>query len=114
MYLEEPARQQHRSGIHDSDEIELNEVCSHLDPVQMCKVFMVLLSKQYINQNAPSDFHLEQDSYPVALLIRLCHMNSMVFDKIELVKKLIIPLLDLVTLAEVSGPSAHLTLHILY
>lgn len=41
-------------------------------------------------------------------------MNSMVFDKIELVKKLIIPLLDLVTLAEVSGPSAHLTLHILY
>lgn len=33
MYLEEPARQQHRSGIHDSDEIELNEVCSHLDPV---------------------------------------------------------------------------------
>ena len=75
---------------------------------------MMLLSRQYINQNAPTDFHLDQDSYPISFMIHLCHMNSTVFDKTDIVKKLIVPLTDLMQLSEVSGPQARQTLHLLH
>ena len=36
----------------------LTEICAELDIVHISKVFMMLLSHNYINQNAPPEFHI--------------------------------------------------------
>jgi hypothetical protein len=34
----------------------MDKICSQLDAIQISKVFLLLLSKEYVNQNAAKEF----------------------------------------------------------
>jgi hypothetical protein len=39
----------------------MHKICANLDAIQITKVFMVLLSKDYVNLNAAKEFQLKKD-----------------------------------------------------
>jgi len=82
--------------------VSLAEICAELDVVQMSKVFMMLLSHAYINQNAQPEFHIKTQCFTCEFLINVCHLNNTVFEKVLIVKKVIVPIVDGVRLEEVA------------
>ena len=61
---------------------------------------MMLLSKNYINQNAPKEFHIK-NSLVAEYVINICNLNNLKFKKVDIVKKVIIPLIDLLSIDEI-------------
>lgn len=39
----------------------METICAELDPIQITKVFLLLLSKDYVNSNAAKEFQLSKD-----------------------------------------------------
>ena len=59
---------------------------------------MVLLSQKYINENAPSEFHLKK-SIGLEFLLNLLHMSTF-FSNVNEITKVIVPLFESVNLEE--------------
>ena len=61
---------------------------------------MMLLSKNYINENAPSEFHIK-NSFITEFIINICHLNNSEFNKVIVVKKVILFLIDSLKIDEI-------------
>lgn len=61
---------------------------------------MVLLSKNYINQNAPKEFHIK-NSLVAEYVINICNLNNSKFKKVEIVKKVISLIIDSLNIDEI-------------
>lgn len=73
----------------------MESICSELDAVQISKVFMLLLSKEYINTNAAKDFKANVD-LNAEFFMAFCHLNTHKFKKVAIVKEFLSPLVDYV------------------
>ena len=73
----------------------LEDILKELDPIQITKVFLLLLSKEYIQQNAAKEFKLSMD-FNVHFLLTVCHLNAMHFKKVGIVKEFISEIVDYV------------------
>ena len=71
----------------------MQTICSQLDPVQITKVFLLLLSKDYVNTNAAKEFHLERD-LPLDFLLLLTLANATKFKKVAVVKDYLGAIID--------------------
>lgn len=71
----------------------MQTICSQLDPVQITKVFLLLLSKDYVNSNAAKEFHLERD-IPLDFLLLLTIANATKFKKVAIVKDYLGAIID--------------------
>ena len=71
----------------------MQTICSQLDPVQITKVFLLLLSKDYVNTNAAKEFHLERD-LPLDFLLLLTLANATKFKKVAIVKDYLGAIID--------------------
>ena len=56
----------------------MEKICAELDPVQITKVFLLLLSKEYLNMNKACEFEYEED-YSVDFCYSICLMNREMF-----------------------------------
>ena len=75
----------------------MEKICSELDPVQISKVFMLLLSKEYVNANAAKQFKLTKDLASEFLLI-FAYANSQKLKKVSIVKEFLVPIVDYVNI----------------
>jgi len=71
----------------------MQTICSQLDPIQITKVFLLLLSKEYVNSNAAKEFQLEKD-LPVEFLLILSVANVHKFKKVAIVKDYLSAIVD--------------------
>ena len=71
----------------------MQTICSQLDPVQITKVFLLLISKDYVNTNASKEFHLERD-LPLDFLLLLTLANATKFKKVAIVKDYLGAIID--------------------
>jgi len=79
----------------------MESICSELDAVQISKVFLLLLSKDYVNNNAAKEFHLTKD-LPVEFLLIMACSNAQTLKKVAVVKDFLIPLLDHINISNCS------------
>lgn len=77
----------------------LETICAELDPVQITKVFLLLLSKDYVNVNAAKEFALTKD-LPLEFLLIASYANATRLKKVAVVKEYIASLIDHVSLAD--------------
>jgi hypothetical protein len=71
----------------------MEDIVKDLDPVQITKVFMLLVSKEYVNQNAAKEFKLTKD-LNVEFLLALSYLNSQHFKKVAIVKEYLLNIID--------------------
>jgi hypothetical protein len=64
----------------------MEKICSELDAIQVSKVFLLLLSKDYVNQNAAKEFQLTKD-LPVEFLLNMACVNATKIKKVAIVKE---------------------------
>ena len=50
-------------------------ICAEMDPLQISKVFFLLLSKEYVNANAAKEFQLQND-LGIELLTMMAFLNA--------------------------------------
>ena len=62
---------------------------------------MVLMSKSYINQNVPSAEFKVQRNFNIEFLLNICNMNNFGFNKVQIVKTVITPIVDFIKLDEI-------------
>ena len=62
---------------------------------------MVLMSKSYINQNVPSPEFRVNRNFNIEYLLNICNINNFGFNKVQIVKTVIAPLVDFVKLDEI-------------
>eukprot|EP00347_Sterkiella_histriomuscorum_P002311 403368647 len=75
------------------NQAKMQNIVAQLDPVQISKVFMLLLSKDYVNQNAAKQFRLHKD-LNLEFLIIVCFLNATKFKKVVIVKEFINNIVD--------------------
>ena len=66
----------------------MQKICADLDAAQITKVFMLLLSKDYVNSNAAKEFQLQKD-LTIEFLLNLCCINATKIKKVAIVKEYI-------------------------
>jgi hypothetical protein len=76
----------------------METICAQLDPMQISKVFLLLLSPDYVNAHAAKEFQLEGDLHSHYFL-SVCYMNASHFKKVQIVKEFIAPLSHHIALA---------------
>ena len=72
----------------------MEEICENLEIVRISSLFMVLLSNDYINHNAPQKLFLKE-SFNLNYLINICNLNNTHLKKVQIVKGVICPIIDL-------------------
>ncbi len=90
--------------MSDDSRCQLNQafmekICADLDPLQISKVFLLLLSKDYVNGNAAKQFHLSKD-LPVEFLLQIVHANATKLRKVAIVKEYLALLVEHVNLSD--------------
>ena len=75
----------------------MQNIVKLLDPVQITKVFMLLLSKDYVNLHAAKEFHLKKD-LTVEFLIHMCFLNHKHFKKVVVTKDFIVNIVDYINI----------------
>jgi hypothetical protein len=83
----------------DRGSVELEEICASLDLNQISGLFMLLLSEDYINQNAPEKMKVK-DNFVINYLINICHLNAAEFQKVQIVKTIICRIVDFQNIPE--------------
>ena len=68
------------------NQAHMEKICSELDAIQISKVFLLLLSKDYVNQNAAKEFQLTKD-LPVEFLLNIACVNATKIKKVAIVKE---------------------------
>lgn len=71
----------------------MEHICAQLDAVQISKVFMTLLSKEFVNSNAAKEFNL-QDDLNIEYLLRMAYINNKFFKKVVIVKEFLASIVD--------------------
>jgi hypothetical protein len=71
----------------------MQNICKELDPLQISKVFLLLLAKDYVNNNAAKEFQLTKE-IPLEFLLVIAYINATKLKKVAIVKDFLAPLLD--------------------
>lgn len=77
----------------------MEDICEDLDIVKISGLFMVLLSNDFIKQNAPQKLKMKE-SFNLNFLINICHLNNTNLKKVQIVKSVICPIVDFFDLNE--------------
>ena len=77
----------------------MESICSELDPLQISKVFLLLLSKDYVNSNAAKEFQISKD-LPAEFFLTLAYANAHKIKKVSVVKEYLAPLAEHVNLTQ--------------
>lgn len=77
----------------------METICAELDPVQISKVFLLLLSKEYVNANAAKEFQLSKD-LQVEFFLTLCYCNATRLKKVAVVKEFLGVIVEHINLGE--------------
>ncbi|CDW89230.1 at hook motif family protein [Stylonychia lemnae] len=85
-----------------SQQALMQNIVKELDPIQITKIFMLLLSRDYINQNAAKEFKLNKD-LNIDFLLQICYLNAEVLKKVAIVKEFINQVLDYVDVNKCSN-----------
>ena len=76
----------------------MKQVCASVDFQQMCQILMLFLSRKFVNENnAGSGFKLKSE-LSLIFFERLISMNTRLFKKTQIVKEVMTPLLESVSL----------------
>ena len=62
---------------------------------------MMLMSKSYINENVPSPEFKVNKNFNIEYLLNICNINNFEFNKVQIVKGVITPIVDFVNLNEI-------------
>lgn len=96
---------------HVVNQASLETICASLDLTQICQAFLMLLSKNHINENAPAEFHLKR-ALGVDFLLNLMTMTQKMFkNTMQIMKNVVVSILDSVNLSEASELSSLRVLH---
>ncbi len=71
----------------------MHKICADLDATQITKVFMLLLSKDYVNSNAAKEFQLSKD-LPIEFLLNVACINATKIKKVAVVKEYITSIVE--------------------
>lgn len=71
----------------------MHKICADLDATQITKVFMLLLSKDYVNSNAAKEFQLSKD-LPIEFLLNVACINATKIKKVAIVKEYITSIVE--------------------
>ena len=63
----------------------------------------MLLSQSYINENVPSSEFKVNKNFNVEYLLNICNINNFEFNKVQIVKSVIAPIVDFVNLNEIDN-----------
>lgn len=83
----------------DQKQALMETICAELDPIQISKVFLLLLSKEYVNANAAKEFQLSKD-LQVEFFLTLCFCNATKLKKVAVVKEYLAVIVEHINLAE--------------
>jgi len=83
----------------DYMQARLHEVCKDLNPLQIAKVFFLLLSRSYVNPRAHSAFQIHHD-FGIDILGAFSYFNAYMWKKVGIIKEFLVYLIDYVDVRE--------------
>lgn len=73
----------------------MHNIIKEIDPIQITKVFLILLSKNYVNENTVKEFSINRD-FGVEFLLTFAYLNHSYFKKVAIVKEYICSIVDFI------------------